>query len=54
MIRNDADAHDLAVLEKLGDGIASGLIGQVAEVGSERRPLRELLGEVVAKGVEAW
>jgi len=54
MIRNDADAHDLAVLEKLGDGITSGLVRKVAEVGSERRLLGELLGEVVAKGVEAW
>jgi hypothetical protein len=50
-VLNDAHIHDVAVGEKLGDGLDGRIVGQVAKMGRERRLVGKLLGKVIAKRV---
>lgn len=50
----DAHVDDIAVLKKLGDGLDGRIVGQVAEMGGERRLVGQLLGQVIAQRVVTW
>jgi hypothetical protein len=50
-VLDDSHVHDVAVLEKLANGLDGGIVGQVAKMSGERRLIGELLRQIVAKGV---
>lgn len=51
---DDPYVHNVAVFEKLGDGLGSCVIRQVAEMRSIGRLGRQFLGQIVADRVVTW
>lgn len=53
-VLNDAHVDDIAVFKKLGDSLDGRIVGQVAEMGGERRLVGQLLGQIIAQRVVTW